>query len=82
MPGKHDGQRINQMINLWCSRGGQGVRQRRAESLKSRLQAVQPQHKSLITGQAWKPLAPVLFNQAMHLLLLEAALEVGEEPDG
>ena len=36
----------------------------------------------LYTGQAWKPIAPILENQLVHSLFLEAALTVGEEPDG
>lgn len=42
---------------------------------------VQPQDEGLITRQAWKLLAPILENQAVHPLLLEAALSMSKEPD-
>src|SRR5947209_2879941 len=57
-------------------------RQERAESLKTRLQAVQSQDGSLIAGEAWEPLPPILLNQAVQPLLLKATLHLGKEPNG
>ena len=80
--GEHDRHGVNQMGKLRRVLRGQSIRQDRAESLESGFQSVQTQHKSLIAGQAWKPVQPILFNQAIHLLFLEAALYMSEEPDG
>jgi hypothetical protein len=49
--------------------------------MKGRLSAVQTPDESLIAGQAWKPLSPILENRAMHSLFLKAALYMSKEPD-
>jgi len=78
---EHDRQGVNQVVKLRRPLRGHSAGQDRSESLKGRLSAVEPEDESLITGQAWEPLSPILCNQAVHLLFLEAALEVSKEPD-
>src|SRR5215207_130730 len=80
--GEHHGQGVNQMIKLRRVSRGQSAAQDRADSLEGRLQAVEPQDECLIAGQAREPLAPILANRAVHLLLLEAAFQMSKEPDG
>ena len=82
VPGEHHGQAINHVVKLRRMPRGQSSGQHGLKGLKGRFQAVETQHECLIRRQAWEPLSPILENQAVHPLLLEAALGVSKEPDG
>jgi len=72
--GEHHGQGVNQVVKLRHALRGQSVGQARAEGLEGRPQAVQAPDEGLVAGQAREPPPPILRDQAVHPLLLEAAL--------
>ncbi len=53
----------------------------RPDALEGLLQQVQAVTESLISGQPWKPLRPIIKDKIVDLFLLELSVQMPEKPD-